>query len=468
MSQKQDFSLFGSHFQTKVIQSLLIDTKFFERIFDILELSFFDSKPHETIYKKIQEYFEKYKTPPTLDNLEVSLSQFECDEIMKMQIHEIIKTIKKSAVNDTKFIKDEAIKFCRNQKMKTALYTSIDCWEKGKYDDIYKIVGEALKAGEESNIGHNYWEDFALENRINLMKRMPIPTGLVHLDELLNGGLSKGELGVVISGPGFGKSWILCTIAKNAVQQKLKVIHYTLELYEHQVGLRYDTMFTGIAQEDIPNMSDVVKMKLKKLNIKDNLMIKFYPTKKATINHLKLHINKMHQIGFVPDELIIDYADLLKPAQKYDQKRFELEGIYEDLRGLAGELKIPIWTASQVNRSGANNDIISLESISESFAKAAVSDVIITLSRKMEDRMKNTGRLFIAKNRAGKDGIVIPIIMNLKNYKIETQKPFENMDELNAAISSLNSVSIDTNNHNKKKYEEFKKSKENGSKEEQK
>jgi replicative DNA helicase len=73
---------------------------------------------------------------------------------------------------------------------------------------------------------------------------------------------------------------------------------------------------------------------------------------------------------------------------------------------VAGELKIPIWTASQVNRSGANNDIISLESISESFAKAAVSDVIITLSRKMEDRMKNTGRLFVAKNRAGKDGVV--------------------------------------------------------------
>jgi hypothetical protein len=123
-------------------------------------------------------------------------------------------------------------------------------------------------------------------------------------------------------------------------------------------------------------------------------------------------------------------------------------------------LKIPIWTASQVNRSGANNDIISLVSISESFAKAAVSDVIITLSRKMEDRIKNTGRLFVAKNRAGRDGIVIPIIMNLKNFKIETQKPFESMEELNAAISSLNSVATtETQNHNKKKYEEFKKSK---------
>jgi replicative DNA helicase len=457
---KENFSRFGSHFQTKVLQSLLIDSKFFERIFDILELAFFDSKPHETIYKEIQTYFEKYKIPPTIENLEVSLTQLECDEVLKMQIHEIIKTIKKAAVNDTKFIKDEAIKFCRNQKMKTALYTSIDCWEKGKYDEIYKIVGDALKAGEESNIGHNYWEDFSLESRINLMKRMPVSTGLVHLDEILNGGLSKGELGVVISGPGFGKSWILCTMAKHAVQQKLKVIHYTLELYEHQVGLRYDTMFTGVPQEDIPNMSDVVKMKLKKLGIKDNLMIKFYPTKKATVNHLKLHLDKMHQTGFIPDELIIDYADLLKPAQKYDQKRFELEGIYEDLRGLAGELKIPIWTASQVNRSGANNDIISLESISESFAKAAVSDVIITLSRKMEDRIKNTGRLFVAKNRAGRDGIVIPIIMNLKNFKIETQKPFESMEELNAAISSLNSIATtETQNHNKKKYEEFKKSK---------
>jgi replicative DNA helicase len=296
------------------------------------------------------------------------------------------------------------------------------------------------------------------------------------LDDVLNGGLSKGELGVVVAPTGLGKSWLLALFGKTSVEKNLKVVHYTFELYEHQVGLRYDTIFTGIPSDRIPGMIEYVRKKLKALKVTDNLIIKHYPTKKCTINMLRTHLDKLRQQGFVPDVLVIDYADLMKPTQKYDQKRFEQEGIYEELRGLAGELTIPIWTASQSNRGSLDSEVVSLAAIAESFAKAAVSDVIITLSRTIEDKLKNTGRIFVAKNRAGRDGIVIPITMDLSNYKIETMKPYESVEELRSELAKLSALTdqvvtgknkeslID---HNKKKYSEFKeqqKQKENNGK----
>jgi len=455
----ESFRSFGIQFMTKVLQSLILDVKFFERIYDILLIEYFDSEPHKFIYEKIQSYFNKYKIAPTLDSIEMMIIS-EKNETMREQTAEILRAIKKSSVMDMKFIKDQAINFCKNQKMKNALYTSVDLWEKGKYDEIYKLVGEALRAGEESDTGHEYWEDIALESRITKMKRYPIPTGLKHLDEILNGGLSKGELGIICGGVGLGKSFALCSVAKNALLKGLNVLHYTLELYEHQVGLRYDSMLTGIPSQNIPNMIDKVKEKLNSIKT-GKLIIKFYPPKQASLNTIRLHITKLQQQGFIPDIIIIDYADLLKSSHRYDQKRFELESIYEDLRALAGELMIPIWSASQVNRVGYNSDIVDITTIAEAFAKAAVADVIITLSRKMEDKLNKSARLFVAKNRAGKDGIVIPMIMDLENFKFETKKPLENFDELKTELEKLkDGAEQELKSHAKEQYEKFQKKKE--------
>lgn len=217
MDSNKSFSQFGQHFQTKLIQSLLIDNKFFDRVYDILNREYFDSTPHNFIYQKIQEYFEKYKVSPTLDNLEVIILS-ENDELLRETCYEIIRTIKKSHVTDVAYIKDESIKFCRNQKIKSALNTSINLWEQGKYDDIPKIMSDALKAGEENTLGHNYFQH--LELRLAKLKRFPIATGLVHLDEYLNGGLARGELGIIMASVGVGK----CTYKNTKIKIEVGII----------------------------------------------------------------------------------------------------------------------------------------------------------------------------------------------------------------------------------------------------
>ena len=123
--------------------------------------------------------------------------------------------------------------------------------------------------------------------------------------------------------------------------------------------------------------------------------------------------------------IIVDYADLLKSNGRYQEKRNELESIYEDLRGIAQEFDCPTWTASQTNRSGLNAEVVTMESISEAFSKCFVADFIFSLSRTTQDKQTNTGRVFIAKNRNGPDGLIFPIFMDTSKVKIKVLDPLQ-------------------------------------------
>ena len=138
----------------------------------------------------------------------------------------------------------------------------------------------------------------------------------------------------------------------------------------------------------------------------------------------------MKNHDFKPDLIIVDYGDLIRPEKfSKDEKRHQLETIYEELRGISQIYECPIWTASQTNRSGLNAEVITMESISEAFNKCFVADFIFSVSRTVEDKQTNGGRIFIAKNRNGPDGLVYPIFMDTSNVKIKVlEKPLSNED----------------------------------------
>jgi replicative DNA helicase len=149
-----------------------------------------------------------------------------------------------------------------------------------------------------------------------------------------------------------------------------------------------------------------------------SLIVKEYPTKSASTATIRNHLNKLTKRGIEPGMIIVDYADLLKPTVVRKEKRNELESIYEELRGLSTEFGCPIWTASQTNRSGLNAEVITMEQISEAFNKCFVADFIFSVSRTIDDKQNNTGKIFIAKNRNGPDGMVYDIFMDTSNVKI--------------------------------------------------
>ena len=271
------------------------------------------------------------------------------------------------------------------------------------------------------------------------------------MDDLLKGGLGKGELGVVIAPTGAGKSMVLVHLGAQALKEGKNVLHYTLELGDTIVASRYDSAITGVELKNLVTFKEKIYDEVKE--IEGKLIVKEYPTRSATIQTIKNHIDKLRRRDFIPDMIIIDYGDLIKPESSgRDEKRHQLETIYEELRGLAQESECPVWTASQTNRSGLNAEVITMESISEAFNKCFVADFIFTVSRTVEDKNTNTGRIFLAKNRNGPDGLIFPLFMDTSNVKIKV------LNQTNESISHIMEKSSKVRLDNlKQKYANFKK-----------
>jgi hypothetical protein len=178
-------------------------------------------------------------------------------------------------------------------------------------------------------------------------------------------------------------------------------------------------LVTGIAQANLKFNLDDVKELVDKLPGK--IIVKYYPTKTASVNTLAAHIEKCIATHFKPDLIIVDYADLLKSSNtnKNARKDEMLGELYEELRGMAGTYDVPLFSASQLNRSAAEMDIVGGDKISEAYSKLMVADFVASLSRKMTDKIAGTGRWTIIKNRFGIDGITFPSKLDMSKCKIE-------------------------------------------------
>ena len=213
-------------------------------------------------------------------------------------------------------------------------------------------------------------------------------------------------------------TWVLAALGAAAIKMGKSVVHYSLELSEHYVGERYDTIFTSIPSADLGDNRENVHKKIKSLPGK--LLIKYFPPKGVSTKKIEAHIEKMTAAGNKPDLIIVDYADLLlSHTNKSDSTYGEQGGVYIELRGVGGELGIPIWTASQTNRSGIDSEVIEADKIADSYAKVMNADFIMSVSRKSKDKLNNTARVHIMKNRFGMDGITFPTKMDTNKGIIE-------------------------------------------------
>jgi len=411
-------SEYGFGFQVKVIAALFTDRIFLQQIADIIQPDYFESDTNSWLLEVILDHFREYKTPPSKDVLKVKITEIEND-ILKTAVLEQLKDVfRYMESDDLSFVKDEILKFCKNQEIKRAIMDSVTLLKMGNYDEIKSKMDSAMKAGADTNIGLDYINDVA--SRYNEAARHTITTGWDVIDDLMDGGLAPGELGVVMAPAGIGKSWMLINIGANAVKAGKTVIHYTLELNENYVGQRYDSVLTGINAQTLKHHQDTVEEKMKSLS--GSLVVKYYPTKSVGVMALKAHIEKTIMQGKTPDLIIVDYGDLLKVNTKKD-KHEALEDLYEELRGMAGEYKIPVWTASQAGRSALEEDIIEADKIASSYGKVMVADFLMSLSRKVEDKMSGTGRGHVIKNRFGPDGITLPSKINTNNGQFEFFEP---------------------------------------------
>jgi len=406
------FKQYGKAFQEKIFQGLLTDHTWAAQMSEVMKPVYFDLKYLAYLSDKYFKYHTKYKTFPTMSLL-ISIIKDELKEqnnaVLKEQIVEYLGRMRSSPdMGDIAYVKDRSLDFCRKQALREALEKSVELISGDKYDAVVDLMRKAVSVGLPVSVGHDFFED--MEARFVKINRSACPTGLEQLDQktVLNGGLGRGELGVIVANTGVGKSHMLVSLGAEALKLGKNVVHYTLELTETAVGIRYDSHLTGIASNEIQDSKQEVLDKYKEMEL-GKLIIKEYPTGGATVNTIRNHLEKLSLRGIVPSMLLIDYADIMRSSREFDALRLELKLIYEELRNLAMEKGIPIWTASQANRDSSNSDVVGLENMSESYGKAMVADVVISLSRKPTEKATGSGRLFVAKNRAGRDGILFPV-----------------------------------------------------------
>jgi replicative DNA helicase len=416
MNSQDTLSKYGQSFQTKVISALLTDVKLMDTLSEIIHKKFFESEANKWIIDEVKSYYEEYKKVPTLDVFKVQLSKIDNSSIGKTIVEQLRTIYTQVGKEDLDYVKNEFASFCRNQNLKEVIVQSVDLLKAGNYDKIKELVDKAMKVGVESDLGHDYILDYI--SRVDEIDRSTVATDWECVNELMDGGLGPGELGVVVAPSGVGKTWVLAALGAAAVKAGKSVVHYTLELSEHYVGQRYDTIFSGVPSADLKDNKDEVLEKIKRL--KGKLLIKYFPPKGVSSKKIEAHLEKMIAAGNKPDLIIVDYADLLlSHSNKSDSTYGEQGGVYIDLRGMGGELGIPIWTASQTNRSAIDSEVIEADKIADSYAKVMNADFIMSISRKSKDKLNNTARFHIMKNRFGPDGITFPAKMDTNKGMIE-------------------------------------------------
>ena len=421
--ERVDFSKYGKDFQEKFCQLILKDRMFCDQIEEVLDIQFLELKYLRVFVKKVFAYREKYEVHPTIRTM-LTLMRSELDDendAIQKQVRDYFSRIYKSdmEVEGEEYIKDTSLDFCKKQVLKEAMLKSVGLLKNSSFDEISSTINEALKLGCDNNFGYDYLKDF--EQRFEIKARNPVSTGWSHIDALAKGGLGKGELGVVIAPTGAGKSMVLVHLGAQAIKAGKNVVHYTLELADTVVASRYDSCITGVPLKDLFTFKEQIYETVQ--DLEGGLIVKEYPTKSASTRTLENHLEKLRQRDFKVDMILVDYGDLLKPNVVRKEKRMELESTYEELRAIAQKNDCPVWTASQTNRSGLNAEVITMESISEAFNKCFVADFIFSVSRTIEHKNENTGRMFVAKNRFGPDGLVYPLNMDTSNVTIEVLEP---------------------------------------------
>ena len=452
--QYDTFSKFGKSFQEKLVKTILFDRNFANQMEEVLDTSYLELKYLQVFVDLMFQHKQSYPHPTYEAMVSVVRTQTEdySDSIIK-QVIEFMARIKSNAIgdDDEEYVKEKSLDFCKKQKLKEAILKSVDLLQSQSFDQIQKVINEAMNLGADNDHGHDYHEDIL--DRFEMKMRNPVSTHWDEIDDITKGGLGKRELGVVVAPTGAGKSMALAHLGAMAVVKGKTVVHYTLELADTVVGQRYDSCITGIELKNLMSMKESIIGVID--HIPGQLIIKEYPTKSASTRTISTHLEKLKQKGINPDMIIVDYADLLKPTAsgfKTQELRHSLGNTYEELRGIGQVWDIPVWTASQTNRSGLNAEVITMEAISEAFSKCFVADFICSISRTIEDKTENRGRMFVAKNRNGIDGIVYPMEIDTAKVHLRVLPP----DEHSTIDAVVMKTKQEQDEHLRKKYKKFK------------
>jgi len=407
--EEKNFGYLGFAFQQSLIKAIIEDKKYGQNIIDVLESRFFDNNSFRYIMENLKELYLAFNKIPDYNTLAQKI-RVESGNKESSMIHiDTLEAIKEST-SDVDYPKVTALNFCKQQNLKRELKSVQNIIESGEfesYNKIEQIIQKALQVGVHDDDAIDVFHD--IESALEKDHRHPIPTGINGVDQMLKGGLGRGELGVVLAPTGTGKTTLLTKFANTAYNWGLNVLQIFFEDNPSNIKRKHYTVWTGVAPDDqVENPVEILE-KVKEAQSKSNGGIRLLklPSDNVTISEIKNKLRKMISEGFKVDLLIIDYVDCISPERSTMGEEWKGEGsIMRSLESMTSEFDIAIWTATQGNRESISSEVVTGDQMGGSIKKAQIAHVILSIAKTLEQKEHNLATLTLIKSRIGKDGVI--------------------------------------------------------------
>ena len=439
MAQKRrDLGYLGETFQYRLTHEFMENHTFFEDLSSIIDQNMFTDPNLKTLVGVMKNYYEREGHVPSYDMLEVELRDISHSDKEIETYLAILEKVRNSASDGVDRIRELAEKFFKQQNIiRTAneILKIAGNGDTSQYDACVDLLNDAITKGTHNDFGEGLFDH--INETLSDDYRVPIPTGIGKIDEALEGGLGKGELGVIIGPTSFGKTSLTTAMASHAACNGYKVLQIVFEDRIKQIQRKHLGRITGIEAKDLskPDVIDLVRQTIdafpQKEELEKNLRIVKFPSGEKTARQIERFIKKLINSGFKPDLTIIDYFECLEhEIDKSSSNEFSQEGkTMRRFEAMAGELDMAIWIPSQGTKDSINLELVTMDKIGGSVKKAQIAHVIMSIARTVDDIANNKATIAILKNRAGKSGKVFNNVeFNNGTCRIST----DNVDELDS------------------------------------
>ena len=406
---KDNLTYLSNDFQYRLLLQIVSDRKFGASILDILEPNYFEDASLKLIAGEIKNAYEKHEAIPDLGSLKSRFADKAVNEVERNYILSQIKRVEEAELNDTLYVQETAMKFCKRQELKRAIKDIDNIITNGSindYDNCENILRKALEKGDNKDDSLNVFDD--IDSVLSDDYRNPIPTGIHGLDDVMNGGLSKGELAVILASFGIGKTTMFTKIANHAYNEGYNVLQIFFEDMPKVIQRKHIACWTGINLSDLSNRRDEISEKLEmiKKNNTGKLKLKKFPSSNTSITNIKQYVRKQIAQGFKPDIILIDYNDVVVPSIKVDDVNVGEGQVMREFESMLSEFDMAGWTAVQGNRSAIKSEVVESDQMGGSIKKGQIGHFIVSIAKSLEQKENNTANMAILKSRFGKDGIV--------------------------------------------------------------
>jgi nucleoside-triphosphatase THEP1 len=449
---KDNIGYLGNTFQLKTLWQILTDIKFAENTLPYLESSYFDDGNFKRIVTLLRDYFDKHAKPASLKNgsAEEIVNEVRLDDVEKDVLKQILNKIgawemgvnRGEIPHDGEIIQNKIYKFIKQQKYKNLGEFIANRVKEGKTEDDFvgDIEDEIKKISVIGDSGKEGYDLFkSVDDVLSEDYRETIPTGISKIDHLMKGGLGKGEMGLILAGPGTGKSTILSKIANTALNHGKNVLQIIFEDTYKDIIRKHYCVWSGIPLPEMTEKKSFVREKIldKQAELKGRLVLIKFPEEGITVPYIERWIDDYtKKTGIKFDLIVLDYIDCVESHKKHKDKLDDEMKVIKSFIALLDKLNIPGWSAVQSNREGSVATYITSNQISGNFKKTHKVHFMMSIAKSALQKAHGRANVQILKSRVGEDGLSFEDVMfdNKRMFIDIADKPFRITAEEQSAL----------------------------------